>query len=287
LNKNTNKIVKNNPEEEKKLLNTENEFKLFNPQNRDFNSIIELCNNSRITVDQFIFGEIDYDLNKLERISSCTGGGIYHYRFNQKTIMNDIYQNSLNYYYERLFYDLTRIISRNNVYGINAVLRSTIGIEILEILGGMNPIVNNNTPFFNIASFDPDSSFIYNLKLDDSFINNQKIDFQFALFYTDNFSNNYLRVINYTILASDSIEKIFSDADIDVIIKLILSKELNNINRFEGVQIRENIIDKISESFASYKKVTKQHLSPQLILPPQIKFLPVFVNSFFKKIYFK
>ena len=287
LNTNNNKIVKNNPEEEKKLLNTENEFKLFNPQNRDFNSIIELCNNNRITVDQFIFGEIDYDLNKLERISSCTGGGIYHYRFNQKTILNDIYQNSLNYYYERLFYDLTRIISRNNVYGINAVLRSTIGIEILEILGGMNPIVNNNTPFFNIASFDPDSSFIYNLKLDDSFINNQKIDFQLALFYTDNFSNNYLRVINYTILASDSIEKIFSDADIDVIVKLILNKELNNINRFEGVQIRENIIDKISESFASYKKVTKQHLSPQLILPPQIKFLPVFANSFFKKIYFK
>jgi len=286
-NNNENKNVKNNPEEEKKLLNGENEFKLFIPQNRDFNSIIEKCNKNRITVDQFIFGEIDYDLNKLEQISSCTGGGIYHYKFNQKTILNDTFQNSLNYYYERLFYDLTRIISRNNVYGVNVVLRNSLGIEILETLGGMNPVVNNNSSFFNIASFDPDSTFIYNLKIEDYFINNQKVDFQLTVFYTDNFSNSYLRIINYTIIACDSIEKIFADADIDVIVKLILCKELNNINRFEGIQLMENIIEKISESFASYKKSTQQRLSPQLILPAQIKFLPVFVNSFFKKMCFK
>ena len=287
LNSDSAKKIKNNPEEEKKLLNTKNEFKLFNEQNRDFYTIIDKCNKNRIAIDQFIFGEIDYDLNKLEQISNCTGGGIYHYKFNQKTILNDIYQNSLNYYYERLFYDITRIISRNNTYGINAVLRNTLGIEILEILGGMNSIVNNNTSFFKIASFDPDSSFIYNLKIGDYFINNQKIDFQLAVFYTDNFSNNYLRTINYTILACDSIEKIFADADIDVVTKLILCKEINNLGKIEGVQIKENIIEKISESFASYKKATKQHLSPQLILPAQIKFLPVLLNSFFKKIYFK
>jgi hypothetical protein len=286
LNKSNVNMKKNNVEEEKKLLNTENEYKLYGEQNRDFYNIIEKCNKNRIAVDQFIFGEIDYDLNKLEQISSCTGGGIYHYKFNQKTIFNDSFY-SLNYYYEKIFYDITRIISRNNVYGVNVVLRNTIGIEILEILGGINSITNNNTSFFNIASFDPDSSFIYNLKIDDYFINNQKVDFQLVVFYTDNFSNNYLRVINYTILACDSIEKIFSDVDIEVTTKLTLCKELNNINRMEGIQIRENIIEKISESFASYKKSTKQKSSPQLILPAQIKFLPSYVNSFFKKLYFK
>ena len=151
----------------------------------------------------------------------------------------------------------------------------------------MKNIVNNNTSFFSIASFDPDSSFIYNLKIDDSFIDNQKINFQLAVFYTNNYCKHYLRLINYTILACDSIEKIFAYTDIDVLIKMILCKELNNINRIEGVQIQDNIIEKISESFAYYKKATKQHLSPQLILPAQIKFLPAFMNSFFKKIYFK
>ena len=288
LNKNNdnNNIKKNKVEEEKKLLNTENEYKLYGEQNRDFYEIIEKCNKNRIAVDQFIFGEIDYDLNKLEQISNCTGGGIYHYKFNQKTILNDTFY-SLNYYYEKIFYDITRIISRNNVYGVNVVLRNVIGIEILEILGGINNITNNNTSFFNIASFDPDSSFIYNLKIDDYFINNQKVDFQLVVFYTDNFSNNYLRVINYTILACDSIEKIFSDVDIEVTTKLTLCKELNNLNRMEGIQIRENLIEKISESFASYKKATKQNSSPQLILPAQIKFLPPYVNSFFKKLYLK
>ena len=278
---------RNKPEEEKKLLNSENEYKLFNEQNKDFNRIIDKCNKNRIVVDQFIFGDIDYDLNKLENISNCTGGGIYHYKFSQKNILKNITQDNLNYYYERLFYDITRIISRNNVYGINATLRNTIGIEILEILGGMYNIVNTNASFFSIAGLDPDSSFIYNLRLDDYFKNEQKIDFQLAVLYTNNFSQNFLRIINYSIIASDSIEKIFADADIDVIVKLNISKELNFLNKKSCVDLEENMEDKIVESFASYKKMTKQHLSPQLILPAQLKFLPVYINSFFKKIYFK
>ena len=280
-------IKKNNPEEEKKLLNTENEYKLFNEQNKDFNRIIDICNENRIVIDQFIFGEIDYDLNKLENISSCTGGGIYHYKFNQKNILKNNSQDNLNYYYERLFYDITRIISRNNVYGINATLRNVIGIEVLEILGGMNNIVNTNTSFFKIGGLDPDSSFIYNLRIDDYFKNEQKIDFQLAILYTNNFSQNFLRIINYTITVSDSIEKIFADADIDVIVKLNISKELNFLNKKSCVELEENMEEKIIESFASYKKMTKQHLSPQLILPAQLKFLPVYINSFFKKINFK
>ena len=284
---NNKEIKKNNPEEEKKLLNTENEYKLFNEQNKDFNRIINICNENRIVIDQFIFGEIDYDLNKLENISNCTGGGIYHYKFSQKNILKNNSQDYLNYYYERLFYDITRIISRNNVYGINATLRSVIGIEVLEILGGMNNIVNTNTSFFKIGGFDPDSSFIYNLRIDDYFKNEQKIDFQLAILYTNNFSQNFLRIINYTITVSDSIEKIFADADIDVIVKLTISKELNFLNKKSCVELEENMEEKIIESFASYKKLTKQHLSPQLILPAQLKFLPVYLNSFFKKINFK
>ena len=284
---NNEKEKKNNQEEEKKLLNSEYEYKLFNEQNRDFIHYINKCNKNRIVVDQFIFGDIDYDLNKLENISSCTGGGIYHYKFNQKSILNNDSQDSINYYYEKLFYDITRIISRNNVYGINATLRNTIGIEILDILGGMNKIVNTNTSFFNIGGLDPDSSFIYNLRLDDYFKKEQKVDFQLAILYTNNFSQNFLRVINYSIIACDTIEKIFAFSDIDVIVKLSICKELYFLNKKSGIQLEESMEEKIIESFASYKKLTKQHLSPQLILPAQIKFLPVYINSFFKKMYFK
>ena len=281
------KEKKNNKEKEKELLNSENEYKLFNEQNRDFNEYINKCNKNRIVVDQFIFGEIDYDLNKLENISNCTGGGIYHYKFNQKNILSNDTQDSINYYYEKIFYDITRIISRNNVYGINATLRNTIGIEILDILGGMNKIVNMNTSFFSIGGLDPDSSFIYYLRLDDYFKKDQKIDFQLAILYTDNFSQNFLRVINYTIIACDTIEKIFASADIDVIVKLNICKEIYFLNKKSCIDLEESMEEKIIELFASYKKLTKQHLSPQLILPAQVKFLPVYINSFFKKMYFK
>ena len=277
----------NNKEEEKKLLNSENEYKLFNRQNNDFNGIIDKCNKNRIVINQFIFGEIDYDLNKLDQISSCTGGGIYHYNFNYNNMIKGDSQDNLNYYYERLFYDITRIISRNNVYGVNATLRNNIGIEVLEILGGMHNIVSNNTSFFSIGGLDPDSSFIYNFRMDDYFKTGQNVDFQLAVLYTNNFSQHFLRIINYTITASDSIEKIFADADIDVIVKLTICKDLNYLNKKSCVELEDYMEKKIIDSFSSYKLLTKQNLSPQLILPAQLKFLPVYINSFFKKIYFK
>ena len=206
---------------------------------------------------------------------------------NLKTInTNEINKKDiLNYNFEKLFYDISRIISRNNVYGLKINLRNTIGIEAYEILGGYSKICSNDS-FFSMASCDPDSSFIYYLRFDDYFKNNDKINFQIAILYTNNFSKNYLRVINYTLYACDSIDKIIANTDIDVLVKISIMKELNNINRLEGKKIRENILEKICESFTTYKKETNQISSSQLVLPAQIKFLPIFFNSFFKKGFF-
>ena len=292
------KNKKNNLDEEQKLLNTEDEFQLFRNQNNEFDKLIEKANKNRVTVDQFIFGEIDYDLNKLSEISNSTGGGIYHYKFNLKDIQNrnDINikfintneinkKNILNYNYEKLFYDITRIISRNNVYDLKINLRNTIGIEVYEIIGGYSKI-NFHDSFFSMASCDPDSSFIYDFRINDYFKNNDKINFQLAILYTNNFSKTYLRVINYTLYSCMSVDKVIADSDIDVQIKIFLLKELKNINKLEGKKIKENILEKICESFTIYKKVTNQYSSSQLILQAQIKFLPIFFNSVFKKGFF-
>ena len=65
------------------------------------------------------------------------------------------------------------------------------------------------------------------------------------------------------------------------ILEFSYKNELNIL--YSQKDIRENILNKLTNMFYYYKKETKQTNSGQLVLPAQVKYLPVFINSFFKK----
>ena len=263
---------------EKEFINTDKEYELFLPQHQLFTTIIDKCQKYRVAIDQFIFGNIYYDLSTFCNISNLTGGAIKFYDFQYRDIKDN--PILINQNFEKLSNDIFRIISRPNYYDIKVNLRYTIGFEVLEILGAFYKKLTDN---FSIPSLDPDSSFFYHLRLSDSFNTEQKVGFQLVVFYTDNFNKRYLRVFNYTNKTCNDISQIYSYCDIDVLTKLILMKELTFIYNSSQKDIRENILNKLTNMFYYYKKETKQTNSGQLVLPAQVKYLPVFINSFFKK----
>ena len=265
-------------EYEKKYFNQEKEFNLFIPKHDLFSFLIDKCIKYRISIDQFIFGDIIYDLKTFSILSNLTGGNIKLYDFNIKEINNK--KNFLNSYFEKLYHDIYRIISRPNYYDIKVNLKYSIGIKIMEIFGPINKKLSDN---FIIPSFNPDTSFFYDLRINDSFKNNQKINFQLIVFYTDNFNQRFLRIFNYSIKTCDNISQIYSFCDIDTLTKLFFIKELNFIYKKPIKEIRENLINKLTNIFYYYKKETNNNNLGQLILPPQIKYLPCFLNSLFKK----
>ena len=73
--------------------------------------------------------------------------------------------------YEKLHYDLTRILTRPNYYDCKFMLRFTVGVDCVEILGPFNKKLGEA---FQLGGCDPDYCYYYNMRLNDYFKHGQK-----------------------------------------------------------------------------------------------------------------
>jgi protein transport protein SEC24 len=263
------------PREETKLFNTQNEKTLYAPQHASFNSLAKTCLEKRVVVDQFVIGNNQFDLATFSVISNLTGGSVKFYSANTKDF------NDLKYKFEKMHYDFSRILSRPNYYDVKFMLRFSIGIDTFEILGPFN---KNLGEAFQVAGCDPDYSFTYNLRLSESLKNNQRYHFQLVCLYIDNNNQRYLRTINYTVIATNDISKIYSSADVDALSKMTIMKEVSLCHQTDTNSVRDNLFSKMTNAFHFYRvNCSKSTPIGQLILPASIKYYPIYLNSFIKK----
>ena len=106
----------------------------FYPQHDIFVEIGEKALNNRIVVDQFIFMSTDYDLITISLVSNLSGGHVEYYNYSMDS-------STVKAMFEKLHYDLTRILTRPNYYDCKFMLRFSFGIDCVEILGPINPIM--------------------------------------------------------------------------------------------------------------------------------------------------
>jgi protein transport protein SEC24 len=267
------------PKEESKLFNTKDEKNLYMPQHNLFTKLAETCLEKRIVLDQFIMANNQYDLATFSQISNLTGGTVKFYSTSSKDF------SDLKYKFEKLHYDLGRILTRPNYYDVKFMLRYSIGLESFEILGAFNKKLGEG---FQLASCDPDYSFAFNLRLTESLKNNGRYHFQLVCLYIDNFNERYLRTINYTVLATNDISKIYTSADVDCLTKVSIMREIVLCHQTDTNSVRENLNSKLVNSFHYYRTQCSKHTPvAQLILPASIKYFPLFLNSFIKKLILK
>ena len=247
---------------------------LLIPQHNKFSDLINTANENRIVVDQFIFLSTHYDLSTMSLISCGTGGSVEYYPYTTDP-------STINSLYEKLHYDITRIVSRPNYYDCKFMIRFPIGIDCVEILGGFNKKLGEA---FQLGGCDPDFCYFYNLRINETFKSNTPINFQIVCLYLDNFNQRYLRIFNSTFQVSTEITNLFNFSDVDALVKAILLKEINLIYKIDLKEVRANLQSKIINSFAYYrKKVKKGSPTGQLILPLSIRYLPLYIDSFLKK----
>ena len=260
-----------------KINNKENERikELFYlPQHELFTPIAEEANLNRTVVDQFVFMNNNYDLATMGQISNLTGGHVFYYPYSLE-------QNAMNSNYEKMHYDITRIISRPNYYDVKFMIRFTLGLDCSEILGSFNKFLGEA---FQLGGCDPDFSYFYNLRMNENFKNDQKIDFQIVCLYNDNFGQRYLRIFNSTYNMTEDIAKIFSTCDVDAMTKAMIMKEITLAHRSDFVTIRKNLEDRIINSFKFYRVKEKSSTPPgQLILPVSVRYLPLYINTLIKR----
>ena len=245
----------------------------FYPQHEKFVEIGEKASNNRIVIDQFIFMSNLFDLSTFAIASNLSGGHLEYYNYT-----ND--PNVINSLYEKLHYDLTRVLTRPNYYDCKFMLRFTVGVDCVEILGPFNKKLGEA---FQLGGCDPDYCYYYNMRLNENFKNGQKVDIQLVILFDDNFSDRYLRIFNYSFEMTNEVGKIFTNAEVDAIAKAMIYKEISLIYKTDFKNVRINLENKIINSFKYYRIKEKSNTpSNQLILPVSIRYLPLYVDSFLK-----
>ena len=260
--------------ENKNENDNENIKNYFIPQHKKFDNLIEICNNNKITVDQFIFLSTQYDLSTMGTISNLTGGTIFYYEYTSNS-------NLINYMLEKLHYDINRIISRNNYYDVKFMIRYSNYVDCIEILGNFNQKIGQA---FQLGSCNPDYNFYYNMRLNDNIIDKTKIHFQIVTFFTNNYNKKYIRIFNITYEASKSLNEVFNNIDNDTIVKAFLMKSISFSYRFSLENARKMLENKLYEIFKFYKqKVKEDRTNDEFIYPNGLKFLPLYIHSFLKR----
>ena len=245
----------------------------FFPKNNLFKEIGDKAIKNKIVIDQFIFMSELYDVSTFSVASNLSGGQIFFYHFNEDMGLS----HSL---FEKLYYDITRILTRPNYYNCKFMLRYSKGIECNEILGPFNKKFGEA---FELGGCDPDYCYYYNLRMAENFKNGDNIDIQLAVLFEDNYSNTYIRVFNCTFNISNEVSKIYGFMDVDAITKSIIYKSLSLIYNSEMKNIINNLEDKIINSFKYYRLNEKKGTRlDQLILPLSLQYLPLYINSFLK-----
>ena len=245
----------------------------FYPQHEIFVEIGEKASNNRIVVDQFIFMSTDYDLSTFSLVSNLSGGHVEYYNYSMDS-------STVKAMFEKLHYDLTRILTRPNYYDCKFMLRFSFGIDCVEILGPFNKKLGEA---FQLGGCDPDYCYYYNMRINENFKPGQRMHIQLVALYDDNYSNRYLRTFNMTLELTGEIGKIFNNTEVDAFAKGMIYKEISLMFRTDFKNVRKNLEDKIINSFKYYRIKEKSGTAAnQLILPISTRYLPLYIDSFLK-----
>ena len=256
--------------------NKENDPQKANPIFIQHDKFVEIGNkaaNNRIAVDQFIFMSHLYDLSTYAVVSNLSGGHIefYNYSMNPSVVSSS---------FEKLHYDITRILTRPNYYDCKFMLRFSVGIDVVEILGPFNKKLGEA---FQLGGCDPDYNYFYTLRLNETFKAGQKIDIQLAILYDDNYSNKLIRIFNTSYDMSNVVSKIYDSIEVETYAKALIYKELSFIYKTDNKGIINNLEEKIINCYQYYRIKEKSNTpSNQLILPPNLKYLTLYMDAFLK-----
>ena len=244
----------------------------FFPQHNLFAEIGQKAAKNKIVIDQFIFLSELYDISTFSIASTLSGGDIFFYQ--------DVGGEVPQYLYEKLHFDITRVLTRPNYYNCKFMLRYSKGIDCYEILG---PFTKKLGDAFELGGCDPDYCFYYNFRLNQQFKKDEILHIQLAALYEDNYSDIYIRVFNYSFEVIEELPNLFGLLDMNSIMKSLVYKSISLIYNTNFQDIKKFLEDKIINTFKYYRiNVKKKASASQLIIPLGIQYIPSYINSFLK-----
>uniref|UniRef100_A0A665WT79 SEC24 homolog C, COPII coat complex component n=1 Tax=Echeneis naucrates TaxID=173247 RepID=A0A665WT79_ECHNA len=255
--------------EDKKLIGTDKEKSLFQPQVGFYNNLAKECVAQGCCVDLFLFPNQYVDLATLGVVPVSTGGSVYKYTYFQAQSDQ-----------ERFLNDLRRDVQK--LVGFDAVMRvrTSTGIRATDFFGSF---FMSNTTDVELAGLDCDKAITVEFKHDDKLSEETGALMQCAVLYTSCSGQRRLRVHNMAVNCCSQLADLYRNCETDTIINFFSKYAFRGVLNSPTKAVRDTLVNQCAQILACYRKNCASPSSAgQLILPECMKLLPVYLNCVLK-----
>ncbi|XP_035399075.1 protein transport protein Sec24C isoform X2 [Cygnus atratus] len=255
--------------DDKKLINTDKEKTLFQPQTSFYNNLAKDCVAQGCCVDLFLFPNQYLDVATLGIVTYQTGGSIYKYAYFQLETDQDRFLN-----------DLRRDVQKE--VGFDAVMRvrTSTGIRATDFFGAF---YMSNTTDVEMAGLDCDKTITVEFKHDDKLSEDSGALLQCALLYTSCAGQRRLRIHNLSLNCCTQLADLYRNCETDTLINYLAKYAYRGVLNSPVKTVRDALINQCAQILACYRKNCASPSSAgQLILPECMKLLPVYLNCVLK-----
>ncbi|XP_035123852.1 protein transport protein Sec24C isoform X2 [Callithrix jacchus] len=255
--------------DDRKLINTDKEKTLFQPQTGAYQTLAKECVAQGCCIDLFLFPNQYVDVATLSVVPQLTGGSVYKYACFQ--VEND---------QERFLSDLRRDVQK--VVGFDAVMRvrTSTGIRAVDFFGAF---YMSNTTDVELAGLDGDKTVTVEFKHDDRLNEESGALLQCALLYTSCAGQRRLRIHNLALNCCTQLADLYRNCETDTLINYMAKFAYRGVLNSPVKAVRDTLITQCAQILACYRKNCASPSSTgQLILPECMKLLPVYLNCVLK-----
>ncbi|NWU62604.1 SC24C protein, partial [Pterocles burchelli] len=255
--------------DDRKLISTDKEKTLFQPQTSFYNNLAKDCVAQGCCVDLFLFPNQYLDVATLGVVTYQTGGSIYKYAYFQLETDQDRFLN-----------DLRRDVQKE--VGFDAVMRvrTSTGIRATDFFGAF---YMSNTTDVEMAGLDCDKTITVEFKHDDKLSEDSGALLQCALLYTSCAGQRRLRIHNLSLNCCTQLADLYRNCETDTLINYLAKYAYRGVLSSPVKTVRDALINQCAQILACYRKNCASPSSAgQLILPECMKLLPVYLNCVLK-----
>uniref|UniRef100_A0A6Q2XG72 SEC24 homolog C, COPII coat complex component n=1 Tax=Esox lucius TaxID=8010 RepID=A0A6Q2XG72_ESOLU len=255
--------------EDKKLVGTDKEKALFQPQSGFYSNLSKECVAQGCCVDLFLFPNQYIDVATLAVVPVSTGGSVYKYTYFQAETDR-----------ERFLNDLRRDVQKP--MGFDAVMRvrTSTGIRATDFFGSF---FMSNTTDVELAGLDCDKTVTVEFRHDDKLSEETGALMQCAVLYTSCSGQRRLRVHNMAVNCCSQLADLYRNCETDTIISFFSKYAYRSILNTPTKTVRDTLVNQCAQILACYRKNCASPSSAgQLILPECMKLLPVYLNCVLK-----
>ncbi|KAM7366196.1 hypothetical protein PAMP_015659 [Pampus punctatissimus] len=255
--------------DDKKLVNTDKEKTLFQPQKGVYEQLSKDCVAQGCCVDLFLFPSQYVDLTTMADVPSHTGGSIYKYNNFQAETDG-----------EHFLRDLRKDVQKS--IGFDAIMRvrTSTGFRATDFFGAIHM---NNTTDIEMAAVDCDKAVTVEFKHDDTLSEETGAHMQCALLYTTINGQRRLRIHNLSLNCSLQLSELYKSCETDSLINFFAKSAYRAILNQPLKNVREILVNQTAHMLACYRKnCSSPSAASQLILPDAMKVFPVYMNSLMK-----